>query len=521
VSPQLDAPTGWLASDAYTLDASVASAPLSGVAGFSFTTDGSEPDETVDATSGHIALDGLREGTTVVKVRTVSGSGLVSQSSAAAALRVDRTPPALSVSGALDADTWVVGPAEIAISGSDELSGVREIVYRIDDGDEVRTPGDSVTIAVAETGSHTVSYYGVDAAGNRAPTQAVRFKIDGGVPGRPTVNAPTAWFSPPAGRYAVRIEPGSAPPSGIAGYAVTVDGSDPGSVPNTADDGLFQIDDLPEGVTVVRARALSGTGVASVDAGEAALRVDRTAPTVRVAGASAEWQSDAVDLQLGADDQAGLSGVAQITYRVDDGQAVPIDGDAGTVRVVDDGRHTVRFRAIDMAGNQSEEKTVTVLVDRTAPFVEDAGGADASELLFDVSDATSGLKGVGVEMRPVGQETWESLRSSLGDGRLRAVVDPEALAGSTYEFRAIATDLAGNRTASRTLTRVFPARPVQVPAPAAAPVPPTTVAPAKPRPVTRAKPKPRPKRCTRKSRSRTCRSKAKHRNQRQGGRKRR
>jgi hypothetical protein len=522
VSPDLEAPTGWLTSDAYTVDASVAATPLSGVAGFSFTTDGSEPDATVDATSGRIALDGLREGTTVVKVRTVSGSGLVSVGSASAALRVDRTPPGLSVSSAPDDDTWIAGPAEIAISASDELSGVSQIVYRVDDGDDVRMPGDSAAIIVEEAGAHTVSYYGVDAAGNRSATQVVRFKIDGSVPGRPTVDAPSGWFSPVAGRYTLRIGAGgSAPESGIAGYAVTTDGSEPGTFANTASDGAFSIEDLPEGVTVIRARAVSGAGVASPDAGKAVLRVDRNAPAVRVAGASEEWQSDAVDLQLSAEDQAELSGVARITYRVDDGEHVSVDGDAATVRVMDDGRHTVRFRATDGAGNESEEQAVTVLVDRTAPTVEDAGGADASELLFDVSDATSGLNTGGVEMRAAGHENWESLRSSLDDGRLRAVVDPRALAGSTYEFRAIATDLAGNRTASRTLTRVFPARPVQVPAPAAAPVPPTTVAPAKPRPVSTAKPKPRPKRCTRKSRSRRCRSKAKHRNQRQGGRKRR
>jgi Big-like domain-containing protein len=221
--------------------------------------------------------------------------------------------------------------------------------------------------------------------------------------------------------------------------------------------------------------------------------------------------------------------VASVAYQVDDAEPVEVAGHIARVRVTDDGQHTVRFHATDAAGNRSEEETVTVLVDRTAPTVEEVTTDGRAELVFDLADATSGLKDGVVEMRPTGREEWEPLRTSLHEGRLRAEVDPEALAGATYEFRATAIDLAGNRSASRTVTRDFPARPVPAPAPVVAPAPSTVAAPtapapappAKPRPVGKTKAKPRPKRCTRKSRSRRCHGKKKHASKRHGGRKRR
>ena len=235
--------------------------------------------------------------------------------------------------------------------------------------------------------------------------------------------------------------------------------------------------------------------------------------------------SSDLDLDLSAADQPELSGVASVTYQVDDAKPVEVAGPAAAVRVTDDGQHTVRFHATDGAGNRSEEKAVNVLVDRTAPTVAEVETERGGELLFDLADTTSGLKDGVVEMRPVGREEWEALRTSLRDGRLRAEVDPDALSGSTYEFRATAIDLAGNRSASRTVTRAFPARPVPAPVPVVAPSPstvatpaaPAPAAPAKPRPVSKTKVKPRPKRCTRKSRSRRCRAKKKHTNHAMGG----
>src|SRR5262249_42876659 len=148
------------------------------------------------------------------------------------------------------------------------------VVYRVDDQDEVRASGDAAAALVEDGGSHTVSYYAVDEAGNRSATQSVHFKLDPAAPGRAVVNAETGWFSPPGGSYSVRIGAGSTPDSGIAGYVVTSDGTEPGATPNVGSDGEFSIDSLREGVTVIRARAVSGAGVASPEIGEDVLHVD-------------------------------------------------------------------------------------------------------------------------------------------------------------------------------------------------------------------------------------------------------
>ena len=377
-------------------------------------------------------------------------------------------------------------------------------------------------MAVAESGHHEVSYYATDVAGNRSEPAVARFKIDTEEPGRAELRLPDGWIHA-AGLFGFTAS-APAPLSGISGYAITTDGSDPGYVR----DGRTRRRDVDR---VRRRRRDGGEGAGdlgrrlpSSKVGAGVLRVDRSAPSVKATGAGGEWQPGPVEIRLEAVDQPGLSGVHHIAYRVD-GASGHAAGEHAVVPVETDGRHVVRFSAADAAGNESAEDSVGVLVDRTPPesvFFEPAGEAPA-EVVVDASDATSGLVGGTVELRRAGDTDWIAVPTTVRADGLRAELDPSDLAGFGYELRATVVDGAGNRATTTTLAdgttmRISypapPAPPAAPPAPApqspsALPSPPAKAAPvpAPKAPAKTTKPKktkPRRTRCTSKSRSRAC-----------------
>ncbi len=516
----------WLTSDGYTQRVELAGAtPLSGLKGWSFTSDGSEPDAVADTEAAQLELNRLPEGTTVVKVRAVSGSGLASTRSSSVELNVDRTAPEPAVEGAPDPEQWQAGAVRLRVRAQDGLSGVQRIAYRVDSGSEIVESAESATVTVAESGHHEVSYYASDVAGNRSQPAVVRFKIDTEEPGRAEPQLPDGWIHA-AGRFAFTVN-APAPLSGISGYAITTDGSYPGYVATAGPDGATWIESVAEGETVVKARAISVAGIPSTKVGTGLLRVDRSAPSVKATGADGGWQASAVEVVLAAVDQPGLSGVHHIAYR-DDGASGHAAGDHAVVPVETDGRHVVRFSAVDAAGNESPEDSVEVLVDQTPPdsvFFEPPGEAPA-EVVVAASDATSGLAGGTVELRRAGDADWIAVPTSVREDGLHAELDPSKLAGFGYELRATVVDGAGNRTTTATLAdgipmRVsYPAPPAPEPAPAPQPQPQPQPPSAQPSPPAKAAPVPTPKapakttkpkkakprrtRCTSKSRSRAC-----------------
>ena len=333
--------------------------PLSGIAGYSFTTDGSEPDDSVDTTDRTLDLGHLSEGTTVVKARAVSGSGLVSRGSASVSLRVDRTAPEIALEGAPDADVWGSEPVRLSLKASDALSGMDDgrIAYTLDDGTEQVARGDSVELEVGGNGRHTVSFFALDAAGNRANTRTATFKLDTKKPGTAAPASSDGWITSD-GAYSEHIglrEGELAPDSGLVGFSVTTDGSDPDGTPEVGSAGEFVIEELPEGVTTVKARAISGAGLASDEIGVGTIKVDRTAPALALERPS--------ETELTARASDPLSGVKRglLEFRpAGAGPWTPLATDLHTGRLTSPfdprrlapGTYDFRATAADEAGNR-------------------------------------------------------------------------------------------------------------------------------------------------------------------------
>ncbi|MDX6648280.1 MAG: hypothetical protein QOJ97_231 [Solirubrobacteraceae bacterium] len=291
----------------------------------------------------------------------------------------------------------------------------------------------------------------------------VHLRFDNTPPGQALPDVRNGWISASEATEPERLQLGASetlPPSGIAGYAVTLDGSQPGStISHPGAQAAVDLKTIPDGVHTLKARAISGSGVASAKVGQTTLRIDRQAPTVAVAGAPdpQQWNRDPVRFTLTAQDQPGLSGMdaspdgdvthgAFVSYALDGAALERVPGASASLALAQDGRHTLTYRATDAAGNPSDQRTVSFKIDTTAPEVaafDTQDPADPRLLVVNVADATSGVAGGQIEMRRQGAAIWDGLPTRAEPGRLVSYLDDHVPDG-TYELRALVRDVAGN-----------------------------------------------------------------------------
>ncbi len=277
--------------------------------------------------------------------------------------------------------------------------------------------------------------------------------------------APIVRFEHPAGPW---------PLSGIRGYAISLDrgfGSAPCADPHLCSlaetdlhggpgDDTISLGPLPEGVNVVRAATVSGSGLRSLEISSAEIRVDATDPEVSLR-APVDWVDGPVSVAATATD--ALSGMAAAggdgTYTaiaVDGGAPRVEPGAAATRLVTGEGVHRVTSYARDVAGNVGDRTPTAALVsiDETPPRVAFASSQDPQEperIEATVSDPLSGpatARGA-IGIRPAGsRQPFVALPTKVSRGRLVAQWDSDSFARRTYEFRATGFDAAGNATDS-------------------------------------------------------------------------
>jgi len=284
--------------------------------------------------------------------------------------------------------------------------------------------------------------------------------------------APAGWVAGNAA-VVVRIEHpgGPLPISGIRGYAVSV-GAGAGSAPcagssrcDLAETDLrggigadtISLGVLPEGSYGVRAVAVSGSGMRSVEGASASVRVDATRPGLTLDSVPRGWASGPLRVTAKATDP--LSGMDAsgpngpfTALAVDGGVPRAESGSSASAMATGEGSHSVAFYARDAAGNSGEESPsrATVRIDESPPRVAFALSQDRSDperIEATVSDALSGpdpTRG-SIAVRPSGsRQPFAPLPTLASAGRLVARWDSDAFPSGTYEFRATAYDGAGN-----------------------------------------------------------------------------
>ena len=341
-------------------------------------------------------------------------------------------------------------------------------------------------ISVPAKGDYTASVYLKDAAGNETPTNAssVHLRFDNTVPEPKDPDKANGWISRGelGGGYLQGWQgtsPLETPPSGIAGYRVVVNtnsDTDPcsgaadqracgGPITEAGQGNLsrtLHTGDLAEGANYVHVVPVSGSGMRATDVRHTPLKADFTDPVTALQGdGNGAWiNHDANLTAIGAD---GLSGMVDTdefpdddppaTFLVVDGAQTSNAGASVSQAVSGEGAHEVKFWARDLAGNTAQVSTKTVRIDKTAPavaFTNSQDPDDPDKLVAPASDALSGVTDGKISYRQDGGDNWKALDTALRDGNLVARVDSGDLKpGVTYEFRADASDLAGNTASSR------------------------------------------------------------------------
>ena len=238
-------------------------------------------------------------------------------------------------------------------------------------------------LSVPAAGDYTLQVWLKDQAGNvdaGTVSAPVHLRWDQGTPGSVRLGTPGSYWLGAQGAttYSEQLQPASAvPASGIAGYAVTVDGSVPGTSVTVAADGQGNArygppaGGWPEGAVTIKARAIAGNGQAG-PVGQTTLHVDRTAPATGALGTGngSDPQPGPITVTLhatdagsgmgGADPDQPLESGGYIAYTLDGGGLQKVRGGSAKVTVSGDGLHTLVVRAYDVAGNVSTDRTVAV-----------------------------------------------------------------------------------------------------------------------------------------------------------------
>ena len=413
----------------FTLAASDAT---SGVAGTTWAVDGGAPQSGTD-----VLVTGDGEHTVTYASTDAAGNAEDAHSvtvriDAAAPQTTDGSDPAL----AGDGDSgWRRTAQTVSLSAADSGGSGLTATYYTLDGEQHDYDG---PFAVSGDGSHEITWWSADAAGNTEAVHTAYVNICGTAPATSASAVVSAagegWRT--SGPQPVRL-------TATGGHgAVTV---------HYVLDGVAQADSAGEATFDVAGDGSHELEYWACDElgneethHTGRVNIDSHAPATSddYAGGSA-WQTGPVSFTLAASD--ATSGVAGTTWAVDGGAP-----QSGTdVLVTGDGEHTVTFASTDEAGNAEDAHSVTVRIDGGAPATADDAPAGwraaGTTVTLTPADAFSGMTG------GLAGTSWELDGGATQTGTSVLVEAPSDHSGDgvrTITYRS--TDAAGNREPDRT-----------------------------------------------------------------------
>lgn len=252
-------------------------------------------------------------------------------SATSAPVNIDSTPP---TSDATVPQGWVNGSVDVVLVSHDVLSGVDVTHFSVDGGDDQT----GTTVPLSAEGTHDVTYYSVDRAGNVGAMKNFVVKIDKSAPTithtlSPVPNANSWNNSDVTVTFTCADQPGL---SGVKSCTSPVD--------------------VTEEVTgrVVNGTATDNAGNTATD--HATVNLDKTAPTIsgnRTPAANSHgWNNSDVTVHFDATDNVGGSGIADVTADQTFGE--------GTAQ-------SLTGTAVDLAGNSDSTTVGGINVDEIAP----------------------------------------------------------------------------------------------------------------------------------------------------------
>lgn len=352
------------------------------------------------------------------------------------AVKIDWTAPVTNsaVSGTVvpGVTAWYQNSAQVTLTKTDNLSGVRTTSYTIDGG---TTQNYVAPFTIQTDGSHTLNFWSSDYAGNNEIQQSVFVNVD--------VNSPSTQISAGSGFYASPTQ-------------VTLTATDSGSgVANTfyrVDSGATQTYSAPFTVSGDTNRQIVYWSVDQAGHTENqhffTLKLDGSAPSTAISlvGTSSNgWRTTPVQVTLSPSDTR--SGVAATYYTVDGG---PTQTYSGPFMINESAIYQLNYWSVDNVGNTEAQKLETIKIDKEAPTTESSLSGPAGnndyfkgpvQVTLTATDNVSGVASFGVHYK-------------IDNGSLMAYTSsPFTVSGDgTHTVSFWSTDLAGNSASPNTIT---------------------------------------------------------------------
>ena len=372
-----------------------------------------------------------------------------------AVFSVDTTPPVTTweVTGTTEGRVFS-SRSVITLSASDNLSGVRSLFYRFDEGKERKYRGALAAGVLGRLpdGEHILYYFAEDNTGNREDPHELSFYLDHrgpvvslGVSADHYEKGSVLYVS---GRSRIRLG-ASDPGSLVKGIRYRIDGGGmneyhgPFPVPPSGGSGrhtlrFFAVDGVGN-VCEQQSRTLS------LDTTPPETKLRLTGPVFK--NRYRDFACPQTGFELTAHDTQ--SGVQRINYRID---GSPVKEYTRSFRIAGGGPHTIEYRSLDRVNNNEPWNKTKIIVDDQPPVLK---------ITYNViprKDAESGIlifpENLLIDL--IASDTYtevDKIIYRLNDGKERLYRNPlsDFGAGKTFVLKVLAVDRLGN-TVKETVT---------------------------------------------------------------------
>ena len=341
----------------------------------------------------------------VYTVKIIASDNAGNESEIEDLAKIDMVKPSLTLSGVMDGENYNSSPS-LEITSDEKHFAEASITVSIDrDGNIEEKTFDGVNAVTLDSfdgdGHYAVTVNSMDAAGNKAEEKSISFVIDKTAPditGTGFDKAPNAngWYNSSV-TYTYQVEDETA---GIKSITATVNGT-----PVETSDGKVTIteDLIGEGGDFeIEITATDSAGNTSVE--KASCKIDIVSPEVTLSNMD-EYYKESPTLEISSNEKFFSEEGSKINVSIDrDGslseETYPGINSVSLSDFTKDGHYTVKVSSVDAAGNISQEKTVSFVVDGTAPvlngdFERKPNGNDwysgPLSFVYDATDVTSGI----------------------------------------------------------------------------------------------------------------------------------
>ncbi len=303
----------------------------------------------------------LTSGVHNISVRAIDNAGNVG-AIAQASIYIDTTAPA-APDVVINPNTWTNQNSHaLTWSAVTDASGISHYEYQVGSSAPINASlNQSATITVPE-GTHIVSVYAVDTAGNQGGIGFVTAQVDQTPPPSPTLNTAHTTWTPVQVHTVTWSDPVDA--SGISSYEYRVDGAAWQAI--TIREATTQT--LAHGIHTMEVRAIDNAGNVG-PASNISLYVDLQGPAAPMVQSDPNSPTNNDQPRIYWQALNDVSGIAEYEYSVDGNPWVIVGTQTEFYPQFNlpDGITNIGVRAIDNSGNTGAIGNLDVTIDTTPP----------------------------------------------------------------------------------------------------------------------------------------------------------